>query len=80
MCALTCVCVRGSGFAPGDHCCSRTGLVGDMKPVGHSELNVSLFVRVVVFVVVVVVVDATPNSDIIFNMMKEFILQKEILF
>ena len=78
MCALTCVCVRGSGFAPGDHCFSRTGLVGDMKPVGHSELNVSLFVKVVVFVVVVVV-DATPNSDIIFNMM-EFILQKEILF
>ena len=76
MCALTCVCVRGSGFAPGDHCFSRTGLVGDMKPVGHSELNVSLFVRVVVFVVV----DATPNSDIIYNMMKEFILQKEILF
>ena len=70
--------MRSFGFGPGDHCCSRTGLVGDVKLVGHSELNVSLFVRV--FIVVVVVIDATPNNDIIFNTMKEFILQKEILF
>ena len=47
--------------------------------MGHSELNVSLFVKVFI-VVVVVVTDATPNNDIIFNTMKEFILQKEILF
>ena len=73
--------MRSFGFGPGDHCCSWIGLVGDVKLVEHSELNVSLFVRVFIVVVfVVVVIDATPNSDIIFNMMKEFILQKEILF